>query len=353
MRKFVLLVALVAAPQAAAQPLPDGFIRGEPHEPNGLPEGFAWAEEPRRPAPARGNAGPAPAARPAAPAPARPARAAASTPSRATRPVSARWAWMPPPEGYRQSDGGWEYVSAGAGLPRGWVSKVDPPPGAPGSPEPGAKEVAAALDTLDARAAAGVDELRQAVAALERDARGWDKLDRSVAAARRVNAALLDRSESLLKSYDDRVAPTFGNLKAGLTTAPDLYRAMAADRRQKARAAAGRAEQLGYETQADFCEAAAGLCGRRLREVFEPAAPGRPSQADELAANMAALRTMVPMHKGWAEVLDAWPSSLDTPQVADMLAQLRQHTSDLIGQQEAMGRLTDALKAKAAAEGKR
>ncbi|MBX9582221.1 MAG: hypothetical protein K2X87_18095 [Gemmataceae bacterium] len=268
----------------------------------------------------------------------------AAAPARATTPPPVRtgkWAWMPPPARYEKGGSGW-HVRHDTHL-----VTADPPPGDPGGRPPTAADAGAAIDALDAQVAAGMAELGKAVAELEKDSKGWDKVDRSVAAAKRVNAALLKRSEEMVKVYDDRVGPAVTNLKAGLETAPELYLKLAADRLSKAEAAAFPAEREAYATQAELARAAAELCRRRLKEVFTAPDPKKVSPADALAESMTRVRKMAAAHRGWTEVLDAWPSTLNDPKLAEMVEQLHRYSTDLIDQQKQMDRLTKALKAKA------
>lgn len=214
-------------------------------------------------------------------------------------------------------------------------------------------ELSKKLDAVDQKVADGLAELKKALEALDKDRKSWAELDKTVQAAKKVNAALMEKCDSMLKTYDDRIGPALKDLKTSLQNAPASYRAMAADRRAKAKAAESGPEFDAYTAMADVAEAAAVLCERRYREVFADATPHAASIADTLAAGMERVRRMRKVHADWAETLEGWPSVLSDPKLAALLDQLNGYATDLVDYQKGVTELAAALKAKAAEEGRK
>ena len=233
----------------------------------------------------------------------------------------------------------------------GNAEKVDPTPPALRSAAARAPQTPAAvsrdIDGLDAVVRAGLADLRRAVAELEKDRESWAKLDKSLHTARTVNAALLAKAEGMVAVHEERVGPALKLLRERLKAAPALYERLAADRRAKAGKATFDAERESYETQAALADVAAALCRARYREVYEATDPKALSAADALDEAMAQVRRMAAAHRGWAEVLDAWPSTLNDPKLAAMVDQLNRYCEQMVAQQKGMAKLTDALKATA------
>jgi hypothetical protein len=234
-----------------------------------------------------------------------------------------------------------------------------PPAPAPLRTEPSAPPDGAALKTelesLDATIQAGLEELAKSTADFATERKKWQSLDRSMASARAVNAALFARNKVVVSVYDSKLEGPLAQFKARLTSAPAVYRKLADERRQLLASATLEVERKNYLAMVQTCEAAAALCEKRREEIFgETAAEAgfgnkapRPN-AVSLRRTIENMKKLHPMHEKWEETFKAYPSALETPGLTNWFEALSLYSEDLDTFTKGVEELKDAMKRKAA-----
>lgn len=215
-------------------------------------------------------------------------------------------------------------------------------------PAAAAQRLNTEVDAAELKISNSVKELTATLAELDKDRKDWTKLDKSVDAARKVNAALLVRCESIIARYDTTLGPAMSTMKAKLKAATLASVMLEAKLQQKAKDAETDIERQSYESMVQFTQAATVLAGRRYEALFSPPEGGKVSKADELQIAMTQVRRMRQVHADWATTLDAWPTTLNDPKVVALLADMSKYAEQMVAYQQSMSKLAGAFKEAAA-----
>ncbi|WP_148087720.1 hypothetical protein [Gemmata obscuriglobus] len=226
--------------------------------------------------------------------------------------------------------------------------------GAKKSPPPTKGEVLKDdIESLDAKVQSGLEELARSTAEFAAERQKWDAMDRSVASARTVNAALLARNKEVVALYETKLSGHLDTFRQRLGDAPAVFREMIEERRRLLAAATLDVEKSNYTAMIETCEAAAALCERRSQELFGEVKAGEGSSERSQRANATNLRRTIEnmkklqaMHQKWDETFNSYPSALDSPSLANWFTTLSLYSEDLAAFSKSVDKLKEVMKQK-------
>ena len=231
---------------------------------------------------------------------------------------------------------------------------VPPRPTIPQELTPG-EAVKADIEALDAVIQAGLEDLARSTADFAGERKKWQALDRSMASARTVNAALFARNKAVVGLYEAKLDGPLARFRSRLSEAPGVYRKMADERRVLLNGSTLDIERRNYLAMIETCEAAAILCEKRREELFGETAPEegfgnrvRRPNAVSLRRTIDNMKKLQPMHEKWEETFNAYPSALEAPGLSNWFDALSLYGEDLDAFTKSVEGLKDAMKKKAA-----
>ncbi len=234
------------------------------------------------------------------------------------------------------------------------ASAAEPAPAASKAPPPTKGEVLKGdIETLDAKVQSGLEELARSTAEFAAERQKWDAMDRSVASAKTVNAALLARNKEVVSLYETKLSGHLDTFRQRLGDAPAVFREMIEERRRLLAAATLDVEKSNYTTMIETCEAATALCERRSQELFGEAKAGEKGNDRSQRANATNLRRTIEnmkklqeMHQKWDETFNSYPSALDSPSLANWFNTLSLYSEDLSAFSKSVDKLKEVMKQK-------